>query len=88
MGGEEAKARQYGARVSRTCAFLSLTLLPQLATGADWHNCKKTDYVLMSFPEPHGKGWPTKFSFEEWGGDTTNVFGAELDGYVRVDIAV
>ena len=87
MGGEEANARQYGARMSRTCAFLSLTLLPQLAAGGVWRNCEETDYVLMSFPEPHGKGWPTGLS-TTWGRDTTKLNGAELDGYVRVDIAV
>ena len=88
MGGEEANARQYGARMSRTCAFLSLALLPQLAAGADWLNCRKSgnNNIFMSFPDPHGKAWPTQFSFTDWGGDSTVFKGLELDGYVRVRV--
>ena len=70
--------------MNRKCAFLSLTLLPQLAAGGVWVGCQKTDNIFMSFPEPHGKAWPTQFSVADFWGDTTKFQGVELDVYVRV----
>eukprot|EP00729_Bicosta_minor_P005478 gene5478-10935_t len=51
----------------------------QLVGGADWSNCGRSDDVVMHFPDPHGKGFPTKYSLTDWGGDFTDSIGGRLD---------
>lgn len=65
-------------------------LFAELVGGADWSNCGAGADVVMHFPDPHGKGFPTKFSLNEWGGDSTDSIGGRLDlnGYVRLYLAL
>eukprot|EP00729_Bicosta_minor_P005479 gene5479-10936_t len=47
--------------------------------GASWANCGSGDDVVMHFPDPHGKGFPTQLSLTDWGGDSTDSIGGRLD---------
>lgn len=63
-------------------------LFAELVSGADWSNCGSGDDVVMHFPDPMGKGFPTIYSLTDWGGDSTGLLGGtaslDLNGYVRL----
>ena len=72
------------SRPFRGVAFL---LFAQAVDGALWDNCGAGDDVVMHFPDPHGKGFPTQLSLTDWGGDSTESIGGgrlDLNGYVRL----
>ena len=71
---------------SRQIFGLACLLFAELVGGADWSNCGSGDDVVMHFPDPHGKGFPTKYSLTDWGGDSTKSLtgGLDLNGYVRL----
>lgn len=71
------------SRPFRGVAFL---LFAQAVDGASWANCGAGDDVVMHFPDPHGKGFPTKYSVTDWGGDSTESLtgGLDLNGCVRL----
>lgn len=82
------------AHVERSWQLSSVVFLlfAELVSGEDWHaswaNCGSGDDVVMHFPDPHGKGFPTKYSLTDWGGDSTSPLGGteflDLNGYVRL----
>eukprot|EP00729_Bicosta_minor_P015623 gene15623-5705_t len=71
---------------SRQIFGLACLLFAELVGGADWSNCGSGDDVVMHFPDPHGKGFPTKYSLTDWGGDRTDSLvwglGIDLNGMV------
>lgn len=73
---------------SRQIFGLAGLLFAELVGGADWSNCGRSDDVVMHFPDPHGKGFPSIYSLTDWGGDTTGLLGGteslDLNGYVRL----
>lgn len=73
---------------SRRIFGLACLMFAELVGGADWSNCGRSDDVVMHFPDPHGKGFPTKYSLTDWGGDSTfplgGRLGIDLNGYVRL----
>lgn len=72
----------------RQLSSVVFLMFAELVSGADWSNCGRSDDVVMHFPDPHGKGFPTKFSLTDWGGDSTGPLGGteslDLNGYVRL----
>lgn len=71
----------------RQLSSVVFLLFAELVGGADWSNCGISDDVVMHFPDPHGKGFPTKYSVTDWGGDSTESIGGgrlDLNGYVRL----
>ena len=74
----------------RQLSSVVFLLFAELVSGADWSNCGRSDDVVMHFPDPHGKGFPTQLSLTDWGGDSTDSIGGSLDlnGYVRLYLAL
>eukprot|EP00729_Bicosta_minor_P005481 gene5481-10938_t len=76
------------AHVERSWQLSSVAFLlfAELVGGADWSNCGISDDVVMHFPDPHGKGFPTQLSLTDWGGDSTSPLGGteslDLNGMV------
>eukprot|EP00729_Bicosta_minor_P015622 gene15622-5704_t len=75
---------------SRQIFGLACLLFAELVGGADWSNCGSGDDVVMHFPDPHGKGFPTKYSLTDWGGDRTDSLvwglGIDLNGMVFANL--
>lgn len=86
----ERKERSSMAHVERRQQLSSVVFLlfAELVSGADWRNCGRSDDVVMHFPDPMGKGFPTIYSLTDWGGDSTGLLGGteslDLNGYVRL----